>query len=417
MREAHAAVVEGRATSRKHGRKGGPVAGNRFLDVAGPFFAWALKEDRLEANHVLAIRMAPEKPRDRTLSHDEIRAVWRASQAMGTYGRLVRFLLLTACREGEALEMHHGDVLDALWRKRQVTGANKSGKAKRLRLPALALAEIGSGDPRDRVFPGERGGKFGNLSICKKRLDAASGVTGWTLHDLRRSAASAMQELKVGPHVIRFAILDHTAKGLDAVYLLGDLTAPAGEALERWANEVPPWARIAAVADDMAKAAVGLVESIDHRTDVRLAAAVREIELGVRKPDAARVAWAESVQADAAEEPRLAGMYARETLAMVKYPDRVKLLVQAMRIGGLRASPRCRARCSRRPAWTSSSAARSSRRSTSASPTATTATCPRRSSTRWAATRRGSRARSYLEVDAVDQDPRHGTGAARAAVK
>ena len=134
--------------------------------------------------------------------------------------------------------MHHGDLLDGLWRKRQVVGANKSGKPKKTILPAMALAEVGTGDARDRVFPGRRGGRFGNLSTCKKRLDANAGIPHWTLHDLRRTASSGMQELKVEPHVIRYGVLDHTAKGLDAVYLLGDLTGPAGEALQKWATEL-----------------------------------------------------------------------------------------------------------------------------------------------------------------------------------
>ena len=134
--------------------------------------------------------------------------------------------------------MHHGDLLDGLWRKRQVVGANKSGKPKKTRLPAMALAEVDDGEARDRIFPGKRGGRFGNLSTCKKRLDVKAGIAHWTLHDLRRTASSGMQELKVEPHVIRYGVLDHTAKGLDAVYLLGDLTAPAGAALEKWADEL-----------------------------------------------------------------------------------------------------------------------------------------------------------------------------------
>jgi neutral ceramidase len=95
----------------------------------------------------------------------------------------------------------------------------------------------------------------------------------------------------------------------------------------------PPWERIAVVAEDMMVSAVALVNSIEHRSRIRLGAAVREIELGVRKPDTQRVAWAESISADATKNKGFPGMYARETLAMVKYPDRVKLLVQVMRIG------------------------------------------------------------------------------------
>jgi hypothetical protein len=98
-------------------------------------------------------------------------------------------------------------------------------------------------------------------------------------------------------------------------------------------DKSPPWARIAAVAEDMARTAVGLIDSIDYRTSAPLGAAVREIELGVRKPDAGRVAWAESVQADPGKNRGWPGMYARETLAMTKYPERVKLLIQALRVG------------------------------------------------------------------------------------
>jgi hypothetical protein len=97
----------------------------------------------------------------------------------------------------------------------------------------------------------------------------------------------------------------------------------------------PPWTRMKRIGDDMAETAVKLVESIEHRTAVPLAAAVREIELGVRKPDEQRIAWARSVQAEPGRHRGWPAMYARETLALLDYPDRVKLLVQAMRIGDL----------------------------------------------------------------------------------
>ncbi|MBA2707825.1 MAG: neutral/alkaline non-lysosomal ceramidase N-terminal domain-containing protein [Gemmatimonadaceae bacterium] len=95
----------------------------------------------------------------------------------------------------------------------------------------------------------------------------------------------------------------------------------------------PPWVRMAKVGDDMARSAVALAESIQHRASIQLRAAVRELELGVRKPDAQRIAWAQSILSDPLKNRGLAGRYAGETLEIVKYPDRVKLLVQAMRIG------------------------------------------------------------------------------------
>jgi hypothetical protein len=95
----------------------------------------------------------------------------------------------------------------------------------------------------------------------------------------------------------------------------------------------PPWERIARVGDDMANTALTLIRSIEHRADVRLTTAVREIEVGVRKPDAKRLAWAEAVRKDESKNRGWTGMYARETDAMTKYPDSFKLLIQAMRVG------------------------------------------------------------------------------------
>lgn len=95
----------------------------------------------------------------------------------------------------------------------------------------------------------------------------------------------------------------------------------------------PPWERIAKVGEDMAQTAVSMIASIKHTVPGPLRVAVREIEVGVRKPDAQRIAWAEAVQKDPAKNKGWPAMYARETLAMVPYPDRFKLLIQAMRIG------------------------------------------------------------------------------------
>ena len=45
-------------------------------------------------------------------------------------------------------------------------------------------------------------GGFSGWSQCKERLDAAVGMTGWTLHDIRRSVATGMADLGIQPHVI-----------------------------------------------------------------------------------------------------------------------------------------------------------------------------------------------------------------------
>jgi integrase len=51
----------------------------------------------------------------------------------------------------------------------------------------------------------------------KAGLDKASGITGWRLHDLRRTAATGWQRLGVEPHVIE-QCLGHTLGGVAGVY-------------------------------------------------------------------------------------------------------------------------------------------------------------------------------------------------------
>ena len=58
------------------------------------------------------------------------------------------------------------------------------------------------------------------FSKMKKALDVASGVTGWRLHDLRRTAATGMARLGVAPHVVE-KVLNHQSgiiSGVAAVY-------------------------------------------------------------------------------------------------------------------------------------------------------------------------------------------------------
>jgi len=112
-----------------------------------------------------------------------------------------------------------------------------------------------------------------------------------------------------------------------------DFTAPP--------DRSPPWKRIGEIGEDMARTAVDAIKSIEYQTDVKLAVAVAELELGVRKPDARRVAWAKAIAPDGKRAPGRTGMYAAEALELAKYPDRVTIPMQAMRIGdvGIAAMP------------------------------------------------------------------------------
>jgi neutral ceramidase len=101
-----------------------------------------------------------------------------------------------------------------------------------------------------------------------------------------------------------------------------------------------PGEQIRIVADSVAKAAFEAYKSIKHRDWVPLAMAQKEIELGVRLPKESDIARAEMILAKAAELKKkvlttTTEIYARETVLLAKYPAKVPVILQALRVGDL----------------------------------------------------------------------------------
>ena len=70
----------------------------------------------------------------------------------------------------------------------------------------------------------------------KEQLDARCGVKDWTLHDLRRSAASGMASIGIAPHVVE-AVLNHVSgakAGVAGVYNRYDYRVEKIDALAKW---------------------------------------------------------------------------------------------------------------------------------------------------------------------------------------
>ena len=96
-----------------------------------------------------------------------------------------------------------------------------------------------------------------------------------------------------------------------------------------------PFERVKAVASKVADAAHSAYRTIKHRPWVSLAMQEREIELGVRRPDAAALKYAKKVLANV-KGPTLATLpevYARETEILSESPARVSVKLQALRVG------------------------------------------------------------------------------------
>lgn len=97
-----------------------------------------------------------------------------------------------------------------------------------------------------------------------------------------------------------------------------------------------PGERIKLVADAVAKKVAEAYPKVEHRSDVTLAAATKELTLGVRKPTEKDLERARAILEENRDKKVLSGLaavYARETVLMAKYPDTVPVTVQALRVG------------------------------------------------------------------------------------
>jgi integrase len=157
----------------------------------------------------MARTSSKERARDRVLTDDELRAISNAT-ARGTYGALVRFLLLTAARRSEAAMMTWTELDGSTW---TLPAARNKTKVELVRPLSKDATAIVAAQPRDGAYVFSVTG----FSVCKKDLDKASGVTGWRIHDLRRTARSLMSRAGV-PSDHAEMCLGHVLPGIRATY-------------------------------------------------------------------------------------------------------------------------------------------------------------------------------------------------------
>src|SRR5262245_8449632 len=173
----------------------GAVMADRTLSYIGRIRNWhASRSDEFRSPIVrgMARTSAKERARARVLTDEELRAIWKASEAIpGPFGALVKFLLLTAARRSEASGMAWEEIKDGVWLLPAARNKVKQDLARPL--SGAARNVIGSLQKLGRyVFTYGGATPIANLSKPKADLAAACGVSDWTLHDLRRTARSLL---------------------------------------------------------------------------------------------------------------------------------------------------------------------------------------------------------------------------------
>ncbi len=175
----------------------GPVMATKALAFMSALFGWyAARTDGFRSPIVRGMaRSKPrERARDRVLSDDEIRALWQATEKKPEpFSSLVRFLLLTATRRNEAAQMTRAEITGSEW---LIPAARHKSKAEcLLPLSKAALAVLAAvpviGKKASYIFTTDGEHAISGFSKAKSEIDKASCVTGWRLHDLRRTARSS----------------------------------------------------------------------------------------------------------------------------------------------------------------------------------------------------------------------------------
>jgi integrase len=239
--------------------RGAGVEANRLFEDARAMVRWGRGRGDLDTNLVEGMKRPTETTeRDRALTADEIRTMWaelsKADMREGTR-RILRLCLITAQRVGEIAGMTRAELdLDAAtWTIPPARTKNK--REHQVPLSTMALDIIreqmaendtlagrkGRAVPR-WVFPAPGGRAAVTAMAMAKAVQRQEwGVAHFTPHDLRRTAATGMEEAGVSPFIIGH-LLNHVsatkATITSRVYARYTYNKEKADALALWADRL-----------------------------------------------------------------------------------------------------------------------------------------------------------------------------------
>ncbi|MBZ9954313.1 MULTISPECIES: site-specific integrase [unclassified Mesorhizobium] len=264
--------------------RGAGTEANRVYEDLRAMVRWARGRGDLDHNLTEGMpKPTATTERDRVLTADEIRTFWYAlpgADMRESTRRIIRMCLVTAQRVGEIAGMALGelDLTRGVWTIPAARSKNKREHQVPLSKMAIEIitGQIADGEALAKrkgravskfVFsaPGGRAAVTGasvpkaikREEIIKGGVATIMGIEPWTPHDLRRSAATGMEEIGISPFIVAH-VLNHVSitKGTvtSRVYARYDYMREKRQALELWAD------RLAAVIDggDVAQLKAGV---------------------------------------------------------------------------------------------------------------------------------------------------------------
>ncbi|GAA5264576.1 hypothetical protein ACOSOMT5_P1000 [Acidiphilium sp. MT5] len=233
-----------------------------------PVLKWGAARDYVDFKTTIISAPRPPMQRERFLANDELKSLVTVLRGeAGPAGKRAAYanhrdallmILYTATRRNEVcgatwaeFDLDPVDGSHPAWtipasRIKDTRRASSKSRKKRpphiIPLPRQVLNFIIARRPEnwrpdDLVFPNEAGGALGAWDRVTKHLFDVTGTSGWTRHDLRRTAATMMGEMGTPPHVIE-SVLNHATihSSLADTYNRSRYLTEVGEALQKWAD-------------------------------------------------------------------------------------------------------------------------------------------------------------------------------------
>ena len=235
--------------------RGSPYQAHNLLGHVRRLFNWVISRGVYGLDRSPCDRMKPKEVigkkalRTRVLNDPELRALWRATEAMPyPYGPLFKLLLLTGQRKSEVAEARWSEF--DLVKKQWVIPAErmKADAAHVVPLTDEVMAILKS-LPRfqrgEYLFSTTFGkSPVNGFSKAKVALDKAvsaelgiAKVDPFVIHDIRRSMRTGLSALPV-PDLVRELVIGHAKPGLHKVYDQHRYTDEKRHALELWAKRL-----------------------------------------------------------------------------------------------------------------------------------------------------------------------------------
>jgi integrase len=216
----------------KIAEENGEVMSDHVLAIVRKVMNWhASRSDEFRSPIVrgMARTKPSERARDRVLSDDELRTVWRAAEAHGgPWGAYLRFLLLTATRRDEARRMRRAELSNGDW----LIPSSRYKTKRDMLVPLSAAAQsllatvpaVGNGE---LVFTADGRRPIGGwlkrnfdpevLATLREQDPEAKPLPRWTLHDLRRTARTLMSRAGIDDSIAE-RCLGHIPAGVRGTY-------------------------------------------------------------------------------------------------------------------------------------------------------------------------------------------------------